>query len=54
MAYIVAIERRVSPNAADQPKATEALRATHIFRKEDGVWKLIHRQADPLVEVVKK
>jgi ketosteroid isomerase-like protein len=54
MAYTVAIERRVSPNAADQTKATETLRATHIFRKEDGVWKLIHRHADPLVEEVKK
>jgi ketosteroid isomerase-like protein len=54
MAYTVAIERRVTPNAAEQTKATEALRATHIFRKEAGVWKLIHRHADPLVEEVKK
>jgi ketosteroid isomerase-like protein len=55
MAYTVAIERRVAAKASDEGKATPALRATHIFRKEtDGSWKLIHRHADPLVEPVKK
>jgi ketosteroid isomerase-like protein len=26
-----------------------ALRVTHVFRKEDGAWKLVLRHADPLV-----
>ncbi len=26
-----------------------AIRVTSLFRPEDGVWKVIHRQADPLV-----
>jgi ketosteroid isomerase-like protein len=50
MAYTVAIERS-EVRLADQYKtAPMALRVTHLFRREDGVWKLIHRHADPLTE----
>jgi hypothetical protein len=26
-----------------------SLRVTHLFRRERGEWKLLHRQADPLM-----
>jgi ketosteroid isomerase-like protein len=49
LAYTVAIERsEVSVIGQDQPAAM-ALRVTHIFRKENGAWKLVHRHADPLM-----
>jgi ketosteroid isomerase-like protein len=49
LAYTVAIERsEVSLADQDQP-APMVLRVTHIFRKEGGVWKLVHRHADPLM-----
>jgi ketosteroid isomerase-like protein len=48
LAYTVAIERS-EVRLIDQAKsAPMALRVTHLFRKEDGVWKLLHRHADPL------
>jgi ketosteroid isomerase-like protein len=28
--------------------ATVALRATSVYRQEDGVWRLVHRHADPI------
>lgn len=50
LAYTVAIERS-EVHLADQGKAAPmALRVTHLFRREDGVWKLVHRHADPLTE----
>ena len=49
LAYTVAIERS-EVRLIDQDKPVPmALRVTHLFRKEDGVWKLVHRHADPLI-----
>ena len=51
LAFTVTIERQEEVRMGDQEKpAPRALRVTQIFRKEDGVWKLLHRHADPLVE----
>ena len=49
LAYIVAIERS-EVHLVDQDKPIAmALRTNHIFRKEEGAWKLVLRHADPLI-----
>jgi ketosteroid isomerase-like protein len=50
LAYTVAIERS-NPLIVGQERPRQMqLRVTHVFRKEDGAWKLMHRHADPLME----
>ena len=50
LAYTVAIERSEPLLAGQDAPAPMALRVTHIYRKEDGAWKLVHRHADNLME----
>ena len=49
LAFTTAIERAEVKVAGQEKAAPMALRVTHIFRKEDGAWKMILRHADPLV-----
>ena len=50
LAYTVAIERSEPLLVGQAEPAPMALRVTHIYRREDGVWKLVHRHADNLME----
>jgi hypothetical protein len=50
LAYTVSIERSHALVAGQAAPMPMALRVTHMFRKEDGGWKLLHRHADHLVE----
>jgi ketosteroid isomerase-like protein len=50
MAYGVFIERWRG-QFASRPEPTELMiRATLIFRREDGIWKAVHRHGDNAVE----
>jgi ketosteroid isomerase-like protein len=49
LAYTIAIERSDSLIVDQRERAPMALRVTHLFRKENGEWKLLHRHADPLI-----
>ncbi len=51
LAFTTGIEHQEGARVSDQQNpGRRALRATQIFRSEDGAWKLMHRHADPLVE----
>jgi ketosteroid isomerase-like protein len=39
--------RQTSPKAVDNT-VVSALRATLVFRREAGTWKIAHRHADPI------
>lgn len=48
MAMTTAIERAEVLLAGQAEAAPMALRVTHVFRREDGAWKLVLRHADPI------
>lgn len=51
MAYTVSIQRGDQLFAGADTSMQSALRVTEIYRREEGVWKLVHRHADPLVQL---
>ena len=48
LAYLVQVERCRAKVGDREEVSAVALRVTSIFRPEDGVWKLLHRHADPI------
>ena len=48
LAYLVEMERFEAKVGGGDEMATGALRVTSIVRPEDGVWKVVHRHADPI------
>jgi ketosteroid isomerase-like protein len=48
LAYVVQIEHLESKVGQREEITPYALRATMIFRPEEGTWKVVHRHADPI------
>ena len=48
LAYLVWVERTKAKVGGRPDVAPLALRVTTIFRPEHGVWKVVHRHADPI------
>jgi ketosteroid isomerase-like protein len=48
LAYVVEIERVKAKVGGSGDITPFALRATMIFRPEEGTWKIVHRHADPI------
>ncbi len=47
LAYIVAFEHTVA-SVDGSASLPYTLRATSVFRRQDGEWKVVHRHADPV------
>jgi ketosteroid isomerase-like protein len=48
LAYVVRVEQSTAKVGGQQAVSPVTLRATMIMRPEDGVWKIVHRHADPI------
>jgi ketosteroid isomerase-like protein len=48
LAYIVRMERSEAKVGGQEAVTPFSLRVTMIMRPEDGVWKIVHRHADPI------
>jgi ketosteroid isomerase-like protein len=48
LAYLVELERFEARVGREQEMASGALRVTTVLRPENGVWKIVHRHADPI------
>jgi ketosteroid isomerase-like protein len=48
LAYVVEVERGEAKIGGSEEITPWVLRATMIFRPEDGEWKMVHRHADPI------
>lgn len=51
LAYAIGIERGLAHVVDRDEPGAHVLRVTHLFRREDGEWKLIHRHADALIGI---
>ena len=50
IAFTAAVERQEEARPGGLAPLRRELRATQVFRREGGSWKLLHRHADPLME----
>ena len=48
LAYLVRVERTRAKVGGSEDIAPIAVRVTSIFRPEEGIWKVVHRHADPI------
>jgi ketosteroid isomerase-like protein len=48
LAYLVEIKRFEARIGGQETVAAGALRVTSVLRLEDGVWRIVHRHADPI------
>jgi ketosteroid isomerase-like protein len=48
LSYVVQVERHEGRISGREQPVVNALRATLVFRRENGTWRMVHRHADPI------
>ncbi len=51
-AYSIWLEKNMSRLVGQQEAQPFVLRVTHLYRREAGRWKVIHRHADPIIDKI--
>ena len=49
---LLVVTERQHGRVGGQPDQDLSIRATHVYRRVDGAWVLVHRHADPLVSTI--
>ena len=52
LAYTVWLEKNVARVVGQEERGPVVLRVTHLYRREEGSWKVIHRHADAIIEKI--
>ena len=52
LAYTIWLEKQMARLAGQDEDHPIILRVTHLYRREEGSWKVIHRHADAIVNTV--
>lgn len=50
--YSIWLEKYASRLAGQEEVQHFVLRVTHLYRQEEGAWKIIHRHADPIIDKI--
>ena len=50
LAYTIWLERQIAHLEGQDTERQHDLRVTQVYRREEGVWKVIHRHADAIIE----
>jgi len=52
LAYTIWLEKNVARVVGQGDRGPVVLRVTHLYRREEGSWKIIHRHADAIIEKI--
>ena len=52
LAYNVWLEKNVARVVGQEDRGPVVLLVTHLYRREEGSWKVIHRHADAIIEKI--